>query len=120
MTRGCPKIDEATIARVSVSLAMFHRGPGCKGTKADIAQAAQTIPRKVELAINRLRRRGYPICSDGSGYWLAEDPRELDHPIRSMTHRIREIVLTRDALVRTKDRMMAGQMLEPNGQRRIF
>ena len=33
-------------------------------------------PRTVRKYINILRKSGYPVCSDGTGYWIAKDPKE--------------------------------------------
>ena len=33
-------------------------------------------PRTVRTYVNNLRKSGYPICSDDTGYWIAKDPKE--------------------------------------------
>lgn len=40
-------------------------------------------PRTVRTYINNLRKSGYPVCSDGKGYWIAKDPKEA---IKSAKH----------------------------------
>lgn len=33
-------------------------------------------PRTVRAYVNNLRKAGYPICSDDTGYWIAKDSKE--------------------------------------------
>lgn len=43
---------------------------------------------EVRAVVNALRREGYPICSNGSGYWLSDNPAEVLETIHSLEHRI--------------------------------
>lgn len=55
--------------------------------------------RMVRLAIERERRAGTPILSDNSsGYFLAENPAELEQFVQSMRNRAAEILKTAQAV----------------------
>ena len=41
--------------------------------------------------VNRLRRKGIPLCSDAQGYYYAETEEELNHTVRQLLSRSREI-----------------------------
>ena len=57
--------------------------------------------RTIRLAIERERRAGVPIVSDNQrGYWLANDPTEIQQFSRSMRHRAGEILTTAAAIER--------------------
>lgn len=74
-------------------------------TKRDLAEAAGVSTREVELEIQRLRLEGHAILSDGSGYWLSDDPAEIkacaDRLIRRLAHQAQ----TARALRRTARRL---------------
>ena len=50
--------------------------------------------------INTLRCRGYPICSDESGYYYAASYMELSDTIRQLNSRIVKIAQARNGLIR--------------------
>lgn len=68
-------------------------------------------PRAVTRAIQAARRRGAAICAstgDVPGYYLTDDPGEVECFLQSLAHRGREIEATREALSITRDKL-AGQ-----------
>lgn len=68
--------------------------------------------RALSKQIERERRSGRPICAavagNKRGYYLADDPDELQRYIRALDRRIREVRRTRDACTETL-RRMTGQ-----------
>ena len=68
--------------------------------------------RALSKQIERERRSGQPICAavagNSRGYYLADDPDELQRYIRALDRRIREVRKTRDACGETL-RRMTGQ-----------
>lgn len=70
--------------------------------------------RALSKQIERERRSGHPICAavagNSRGYYLADDPDELQRYIKALDRRIREVQKTRDACGETL-RRMSGQMV---------
>lgn len=48
-----------------------------------------------------LRQRGYPICSGSTGYFYAEDQRELDEMVRRLDAIIESLLKTKRILLQT-------------------
>ena len=46
---------------------------------------------EVRKLVNRLRRKGFPVCSYAQGYYYAETEEELTHTVRQLLSRSREI-----------------------------
>lgn len=65
--------------------------------------------RALSKQIERERRSGQPICAsvagNSRGYYLADDPDEMQRYIRALDRRIREVRKTRDACDLTLQRM---------------
>ena len=67
--------------------------------------------RELTKEISRARRAGVPICASCSGergYYLAGDPAELEHYVRSLDRRLAQVRATRAAVGDTL-RRMCGQ-----------
>lgn len=76
-----------TAARV---LTWFNTVAGSAGharTKADAARHLAIEEREFEEAVRRLRLENYPICSDGDGYWMSDDPDEVEALAARLRHR---------------------------------
>lgn len=72
--------------------------------------------RGVELRklINRLRRKGIPICSYAAGYYYAKTEEELSHTIRQLLSRSREITAAATGMMKAlPDYRDDGQMTLP-------
>lgn len=54
--------------------------------------------------VNELRCRGYPVCSDDSGYYYAETEAELTATVRQLNSRISKIAMARNGLVRALEK----------------
>ena len=64
--------------------------------------------RQVTKHIERERLRGAPICaSPGYGYYLAENPEELEQYIKDLNHRILSITITCMRCEQTLNQWMA-------------
>lgn len=84
-------------------------------TGAELCQLMNCGPRDVTRAIQAARLRGAPICSstgDIPGYYLTDDPGELERYIKSLDHRTREMPATREALAVTMDGMSGQNRME--------
>lgn len=72
--------------------------------------------RALSKQIERERRSGQPICASvaGSkrGYFLTDDPDELQRYIRALDRRIREVRRTRDACTETLRRMTGQEIVK--------
>ena len=54
---------------------------------------------EIRRAVNTLRCKGEPICSNIDGYFYATDQHELDATIAQLTSRIKRIADARDGLL---------------------
>ncbi len=53
-------------------------------------KAYKFVPSQVSALIGYLRMQGYPIGSNGKGYFWAKDPEHLDETIEHMESRLRQ------------------------------
>ena len=71
--------------------------------------------RALSKEIERERRSGQPICAavagNSRGYYLADDPDELQRYIRALDRRIREVRKTRNACALTLQRMTGQEVI---------
>lgn len=71
--------------------------------------------RALSKQIERERRSGQPICAsvagNSRGYYLADNPDELQRYIRALDRRIREVRRTRDACGLTLQRMTGQEVI---------
>ncbi len=70
---------------------------------------------EIRSAIHNLRKEGFPICSGAKGYWLAENPQELDATIQNLIEREAGIRIARKGLQKAK-----YEYFEDKKQRRLF
>lgn len=77
-----------------------------------LAGMTEMDERLVRKIINKLRLSGAPIISGQPGFWLSDDPMELEDFARSMQHRAGEIARVADAVQRTADRLRGQERLE--------
>ena len=95
-----------------VILDYIHHGPENAITGAELCKLMNCELREITRAIQRARLHGAPVCSsngDVPGYFLTDDPCELEKYIKSLDHRTHELTATREALSVTRDRM-SGQL----------
>ncbi len=72
--------------------------------------------RRITRAVEAERKRGVPICAScdtaNPGYYLAVGPDALQAYIRQLTHRLKAITQTREALQTTLDQMTGQTRLD--------
>jgi len=57
-------------------LVKHHTGQDNSIHSKKLEKKFDICPRTVRTYINNLRKSGLPICSDGTGYWIAKNPKE--------------------------------------------
>lgn len=57
-------------------LVKHHTGANLAVHSRKLEKKFGICPRTVRKYINILRKSGYPVCSDGKGYWIAKDSKE--------------------------------------------
>ena len=71
--------------------------------------------RALSKQIERERRSGHPICAavagNNRGYYLTDDPDELQRSIKALDRRIREVQKTRTACGETLRRMSGQEVI---------
>ncbi len=61
-----------------------HVGHGNAIHSKKLEKKLDICPRTIRKYINNLRKSGYPICSDGKGYWIAADPNEANRTVKRL------------------------------------
>jgi predicted DNA-binding transcriptional regulator YafY len=86
---------------------LLHVGEGNATTAAELAGVCHCTTRDITRQIEKERRDGLPICATCSngGYYLPEDAEDLERYCDRLKHRSIEIFKTRQALVRTLERI---------------
>jgi transcriptional regulator of NAD metabolism len=96
-----PYVDEIKLLSC---LKRRHRGQD-NAVKSSILEIRFNVSgRIIRDAVNILRCRGCPICSDENGYYYASNKAELAATIRQLNSRIGKIAKARDGLVRAARR----------------
>lgn len=106
--RGLPVGLERAVLRALVFRVGQENAIGRNDLLA-LVKAHARNERDVRLAINQLRKDGFPICSTGGkkgGYWLAGSAKELDEYMdRELKSRIKDQQEQLNALIRTRKAM---------------
>lgn len=74
-------------------------------TGRELAEHLETDLRDITSEIQRERRQGQPICANAGGYYLAENPEELQAYCDGLKQRAIELFNTRQALLKTLRRI---------------
>lgn len=69
-------------------------------TRNELVSLTGSKPREVTRQIERERRQGVPILSNGNGYFLPADTDEVKACVQSLRNRAKEIRLTAAAIER--------------------
>ena len=64
----------------------------------DICFALGVTGSQVRDAVHKARAEGIPVGSDSNGYFLALNPKDLEHSIRHLNSRIHELIVAREGL----------------------
>ncbi|MCD8100875.1 MAG: hypothetical protein LUE06_09955 [Oscillospiraceae bacterium] len=97
------------------SILLDYLGIGAKNalTAAQLAKMLGTRKRAISLEVERLRRKGFPICASGAngsaGYFLAADTLELAEYCISLAARLKNIRATLAAVEATCSRLSRSE-----------
>lgn len=64
----------------------------------------------VRKLVNESRSNFVPIASDGNGYFIAENPDELNHTIAQINSRIHNMIRAREGLKKAQKMMMEAKV----------
>lgn len=78
----------------------MHTGRGRAVSSPELERRFGLRGAMLRKHINSMRCRGYPICSDESGYYYAATYAELSDTIRQLNSRIVKIAQARNGLIR--------------------
>ena len=98
-------------------------GEGRARRQAEVASAAGTNTRVLQAATLVLNQRGVAVlstCGQPAGIYIAESDAELAAYDRQLDHRIRGLAVRLREIRRIRRARAAAQIVEPNGQRRMF
>lgn len=85
-------------------LERYHLGAPSAATSRELERTFSIKGIEVRQLVNRLRREGVPIASDGSGYYYAATEQEVRATIAHMTRRIGGIAAAIHGLNRSLER----------------
>lgn len=73
---------------LAAHLKRYHRGAPKAATSRELERRFAVTGKELRQAINRLRREGVPIASDGGGYYHAATEQEVRATIAHLSRRI--------------------------------
>lgn len=85
-------------------LKRYHRGAPRAATSRELERTFSITGKELRQLVNRLRREGVPIASDGSGYYYAATEQEVRATIAHLTRRIGGIAAAIHGLNRSLER----------------
>ena len=91
--------------------------------QAEVARQMGVTTRRLQQATLSLNLRGLPVvstCSQPPGVYIAEKYDEFDDYIRQLDHRIRGVAIRLREVRRIRRQWEAAETVEPSGQRRLF
>lgn len=60
-------------------------------TSRDLSEITGDSRENIRKIINELRTEGIPVCSTNAGYFISENPRDIEKTVNSLEGRIRSI-----------------------------
>lgn len=81
-------------------LKTYHRGQRNAASSRELEAAFSVKGAELRRVINGLRCRGFPICSDGLGYYYAATQAEVNATVAHLNGRIAKIAGARNGLLR--------------------
>ena len=96
-------------------LDLLPRGHDHAITGEKLARALNTETRTITQLIQIARAEGAPICAscgDPPGYFLTDDPDELERYLKSLDRRLRNVRKTREACAETLEHMTGQTGME--------
>lgn len=86
--------------RLLLKLKRYHYGEQNAITSKELEVAFSVSGKNIRNAVNALRQRGEPICSEKSGYFYAVNEQEINRSIRQLTNRIINIAKAQRGLIK--------------------
>lgn len=97
--------------RLLIKLKRYHHGEQHAISSKELEVAFSVSGKKIRDAVNALRQRGEPICSDKHGYFYAVNEQEINRSIHQLTNRIINIAKAQRGLVKASAKFMdTGQL----------
>ena len=79
-------------------IVLIPKGAGDRITSKEIKKLTNIPESTVRHIVNVSRANFIPIASDAKGYFIAENPDELDHTIAQINSRIHKMIQAREGL----------------------
>ena len=89
---------------------LIPKGEGNRITSSEISKLANVSGVTIRKIVNNSRANFVPIASDGDGYFLAENPDELDHTIAQINSRIHKMIQAREGLKKAQRLMKEANL----------
>lgn len=83
-------------------LKKYHRGQENAASSRELEAVFHIKGRDLRRAVNRLRCDGWPICSDGTGYFYAARQAEVKATVAQLSGRIAKIAAAKDGLLKSQ------------------
>lgn len=99
--------------RLAEHLERYHLGAPSAATSRELERTFSISGKELRQLVNRLRREGVPIASDGSGYYYAATEQEVRATIAHLTRRIGGIAAAIHGLNRSLERFDDAQTRLP-------
>ena len=87
-------------------LSLIPKGEQNRITSTEIERAANIHGSTIRNIVNNLRANFVPIASDSNGYFIAENPDELNHTIAQINSRIHKMIKAREGLKKAQKNML--------------
>ena len=99
--------------RLAEFLEQYHSGESNAATSRELECVFSIKGIEVRQMVNRLRRKGVPIASSGSGYFYATTEQEVRATIAHLTRRISGIAAAISGLNRSLEQFNTAQTRLP-------
>lgn len=84
---------------------LIPKGEGYRITSSDITKLTNINGSTIRKLVNEARSNFVPIASDKRGYFVAENPEELNHTIAQLNSRIHKMIKAREGLKKAQEIM---------------
>ncbi len=84
---------------------LIPKGEGSRITSTEIKKLTNVGGVTIRKIVNKSRANFVPIASDSNGYFIAEQPEELEHTIAQINSRIHKMIKAREGLKKAQKLM---------------
>jgi hypothetical protein len=84
---------------------LIPKGKDSRITSTDIKKLTNIGGVAIRKIVNKSRANFIPIASDSNGYFIAEQPEELEHTIAQINSRIHKMIQAREGLKKAQKLM---------------